>query len=150
MAIWDGTEFVYEEKEGFGWGFSYVRMFWRYGRSPLRLRSVVKSTVDKFTRVYSSEFIKAGGPYDSIYDFARATNLTETASDTAESYFAKEGISPLFTNELIAAGTLLHSTLRLETDDSFQRPRSITVNLLQKSPHSAPSSPSPLLEHSPS
>ena len=148
MGIYDGTEFVYEEADGFGWGFSYVRMWWRYGRSPLRLRSIVKHTVDKFTRVYTSEFLKAGGPYDSIYDFARATNLTVSASETAESYFAKEEISPLFTNELIAAGVSVCHSFRAEIDFEPQQRQSITVNPRPRSQHSARWSLSQLRERS--
>lgn len=106
MAIWDGHAFVHEESDGFGWGWSYVKLFWRYGRSPLRVRALVATTVESFTSLYSTRF--ALGPFDTIDEFARALNLSRAASVSAETYFAEEGVSPLFVDELVAAATTVN------------------------------------------
>lgn len=122
MSIWDGTTFVYKESNGWGW-WDLGKMFWRfvphsppsfltdttrrYGRSPLYVRTLVKTTVDSFLALYSPAFV-SGGPFSSLSAFALATNLTVPASLPAASYFASNSISPLFTNELIAAATAVN------------------------------------------
>lgn len=106
ISIWDGTTFVYKESNGWGW-WDLGKMFWRYGRSPLYVRSLVKTTVDSFLALYSPSFV-SGGPFSSLASFALATNLTLPASLSAASYFGSNSISPLFTNELIAAATAVN------------------------------------------
>lgn len=106
MSVWDGEQFVWVESNGWGY-WDLAKMFWRYGRSPLTVRSLVKATVASFTRLYSDEFVELG-PWDSIYDYAAALNLTGPASTTASGLFHEQGVSSLFTNELIAAATTVN------------------------------------------
>lgn len=129
MSIWDGEELVYSERKGWGWGyFDYAKLcvprsfarfsgivssprcffrFWRYGRSPLWARSLVKKTTDSFIQLYSPAFVSAGA-FASLSDFASATNLSGPASVTASAYFTSNSISPLFTSELVAAATTVN------------------------------------------
>ncbi|KAI5479707.1 prenylcysteine oxidase [Pseudohyphozyma bogoriensis] len=108
MSIWDGEKFVYVESGG-RWGYwDIAKMLWRYGRSPLLAQSLVKKTVASFVSLYSREFASYG-PFDSLSSFAALTNLSFPASVTSKMYFTSaNSISPLFTNELIAAATAVN------------------------------------------
>jgi prenylcysteine oxidase/farnesylcysteine lyase len=78
--------------------------FRRYGRSPLKVRSLVKATVANFLELYSPSFA-ARGPFDSLASYADATNLSLPASFVAKDYFDKHAVSPLFSAELVSAAT---------------------------------------------
>ncbi|KAK4052040.1 hypothetical protein OIV83_002334 [Microbotryomycetes sp. JL201] len=109
MAVWDGETFVFQESSGRGWGYwDLAKMFWRYGRAPLRVKSIVGKTVGNFLALYSPAFA-ALGPFDSIQDFANATNLLEPASTRAGPYLEKYAPSSgLFVNELVGAATAVN------------------------------------------
>lgn len=68
------------------------------------MRNLVKKTVSSFIALYSPAFA-AQGPFDSLANFADATNLSHPASFFAKEYFDTNGVSPLFTSELVAAAT---------------------------------------------
>ncbi|GAA5932145.1 hypothetical protein JCM3775_004250 [Rhodotorula graminis] len=104
-AVWDGERWVYEEKGAFGWGWwSKVKAVWRYGRSPFKARSLVKSTVDNFLRLYSADFVSQGA-FASLANFSTATHLAGPASHYADEYLTHSGVGELFTDELISAAT---------------------------------------------
>ncbi|TNY24016.1 Prenylcysteine lyase-domain-containing protein [Rhodotorula diobovata] len=104
-AAWDGERWVYQEKGSFGWGWwSKIKAVWRYGRSPFTARSLVKSTVDSFLRLYSPDFVSQGA-FDSLANFSAATNLAAPASHYADEYLTHEGVGELFTRELISAAS---------------------------------------------
>lgn len=63
--------------------------------------------MDSFLRLYSPEFVSAG-PFTSLLAFASAVNLSRPATLTAKALFDREGISELFTTELIGAATLVN------------------------------------------
>ncbi|KAK4703033.1 prenylcysteine oxidase / farnesylcysteine lyase, partial [Phenoliferia sp. Uapishka_3] len=108
MSIWDGAKFAYTESKGWGWGYwDLAKMFWRYGRSPLHVRDLIKTTVDDFTSLYSSDFVSSGA-FDSLHSFSASTNLTHPSSLTALEFFNSNKISTLFTTELIAAATTVN------------------------------------------
>lgn len=67
----------------------------------------MKETVANFLSLYSADFISRG-PHESLMTFSEATNLSHPASMHASDYFALKGISPLFTNELVAAATAVN------------------------------------------
>lgn len=68
---------------------------------------MVKTTVASFLQLYSPAFISSGA-FDSLSAFASATNLSYPSTLSAKAYFDEEGISPLFTTELIAAATAVN------------------------------------------
>ncbi|KAM0788030.1 hypothetical protein ACM66B_006229 [Microbotryomycetes sp. NB124-2] len=109
MAVWDGQHFVFQESGGRGWGYwDLAKMFWRYGRAPLRVKKVVDATVTNFVSLYSPAFAQRG-PFDSVRDFANATDLLEAASTRADRYMSKYApSSELFVNELVGAATAVN------------------------------------------
>ncbi|GAA5984403.1 hypothetical protein JCM11641_000125 [Rhodosporidiobolus odoratus] len=104
-AIWDGEQWVYEEKGTFGWGWlDKAKLLWRYGTSPFRVRSLVKTTVSDFLNLYSSSFV-SGGAFSSLSNFSAATGLQTPSSLYADDFLASQKVSPPFYNELISAAT---------------------------------------------
>ncbi|GAA5964487.1 hypothetical protein JCM3765_006303 [Sporobolomyces pararoseus] len=106
-GIWDGEKFVFKES-GRGW-WDKTKLLWRYGRSPFKVKSLVKTTVDSFLNLYDRTFITSTSfPFSSIYNFSISlpgSQLLISSSISGSEYFEKESISPLFTNELISAAT---------------------------------------------
>ncbi|GAA5981895.1 hypothetical protein JCM5350_006556 [Sporobolomyces pararoseus] len=106
-GIWDGEKFVFKES-GRGW-WDKTKLLWRYGRSPFKVKSLVKSTVDSFLNLYDRTFITSTSfPFTSIYNFSISlpgSQLFLSSSLSGSEYFKQESISPLFTNELISAAT---------------------------------------------
>lgn len=108
MSVWDGENFVYTESASRDWGWwDIVRMLWRYGRSPLTVREIVKSTVSSFTNLYEYNFIRHG-PWTNMIEFVKRTNLSLPIAMYANDYFTTQKINPLFVNELIAAATTVN------------------------------------------
>ncbi|KAM0749828.1 hypothetical protein T439DRAFT_343287 [Meredithblackwellia eburnea MCA 4105] len=108
MTIWDGERFVYSEAGGWGY-WDLAKMFWRYGRSPLYVRDLVKRTVLSFTTLYTTPFITSPSfPFTSLRTFSNSLNLSLPLSVHASSFFSTQSISQLFTTELIAAATTVN------------------------------------------
>ena len=103
MAIFDGERLVFTESEGWGW-WDLGRLFWRYGRAPLRARALVKATVQSFLDIYGQGFASYG-PFESWTELARAVNLTHAAALTGADFLRSKEVSAGFVNELVAAAT---------------------------------------------
>ena len=103
MAIYDGQQFVFTEGQGWGW-WDLGKLFWRYGRAPLKVRALVKTTVQSFLDIYSQSFASFG-PFESWGELARAVNLSHPAALTGADYFKSKDVGEGFVNELVAAAT---------------------------------------------
>ncbi|SCZ91966.1 BZ3500_MvSof-1268-A1-R1_Chr5-3g08251 [Microbotryum saponariae] len=104
MAIWDGSKFVFTESKGWGW-WDNAKMLIRYGRAPLTMRSLVKTTVDNFLGLYKADFVSRGA-FSSLFDFARATNLASMSGSTAAGFLInRHKVGALFVKEMVAAAT---------------------------------------------
>lgn len=106
FSVWNGQEVLYSQSTG-GWGWNVVKMLWRYGRSPMKVSTLVKSTVDSFNSLYTSSFVSQG-PFTSLEAFANSTSLLEPFATTSQEYFTKNGVNPLFTNELVSAASTVN------------------------------------------
>lgn len=70
------------------------------------MKNLVKTTVDSFLSLYSRSFVSSPlSPFTSYANFSTSLNLLPPAQQYASDFFAQEGVSELFTNELISAGT---------------------------------------------
>ncbi len=103
MAIYDGERFVFTEGRGWGW-WDLGKLFWKYGRAPLRVRALVKTTVQSFLDIYGQSFASFG-PFESWGELARAVNLSHPAALTGADYFRSKEVGEGFVNELVAAAT---------------------------------------------
>ncbi|CAE6414165.1 unnamed protein product [Rhizoctonia solani] len=101
-GIWNGNEFVLMLSGG-GWRswWTTAKLFWRYGySSPLKVRSLVKDMVNAYLNLYQPRL-----PYLSIAAISSSLNFTHITAVPASKYLAENGVSPLFTHELIEAAT---------------------------------------------
>lgn len=70
------------------------------------MKALVKGTVDSFVSLYSRSFVSSPlSPFTSYANFSTSLGLLPPAQQYASDFFAQEGVSELFTNELISAGT---------------------------------------------
>ncbi|GAA6009828.1 hypothetical protein JCM11491_000830 [Sporobolomyces phaffii] len=103
-GIWDGEKFVFKES-GKGW-WDKTKLLWRYGRSPFKVKALVKTTVESFTSLYSREYVSSPSfPFTSLLNFSASLDLLSPAALSGSEYFASQSVSPLFTSELISAAT---------------------------------------------
>lgn len=104
MAVWDGERFVFAES-GNGWaGWDLAKLFWRYGRAPLKVNALVKETVASFLAIYQPAFA-SWGPFETWGDLGRTVNLTHAAALTGADLFRGKDVGARFVNELVSAGT---------------------------------------------
>jgi prenylcysteine oxidase/farnesylcysteine lyase len=103
-GVWDGERFVFKQSR-FGW-WDKTKLFFRYGRSPFKVKKLVESTLNSFVSLYSRLFITSPNfPFDSYLNLSIALELLPSASQTGSEYFKDRSISPLFTNELVSSAT---------------------------------------------
>lgn len=103
LGIWNGEEMVWEESTRGGW-WDKARMFWRYGRALMQLRSLTSAAVDNFLKLYKEEFARKG-PFATIPEMAAAIGdeFRRLPTMTGTEYLIDEqGVSPLAVNELVA------------------------------------------------
>ncbi|GAA5901766.1 uncharacterized protein JCM6883_000388 [Sporobolomyces salmoneus] len=104
-GIWDGEKFVFKEKGNGNW-WTKAKLLWRYGRSPFKVKDLVKACVESFTTLYTRPFITSPSfPFTSYLNFSASLSLLSPASSTGSDFFGEQSISPLFTSELISAAT---------------------------------------------
>jgi prenylcysteine oxidase/farnesylcysteine lyase len=81
--------------------------WYRYGRSPLWVKRLVDDTTKSFLSLYEPPFASLL-PISSLPVYASLTNLSYPASLSASSFFGANGITPLFTQEVVAAATTVN------------------------------------------
>ncbi|KAL1959815.1 hypothetical protein VTO42DRAFT_960 [Malbranchea cinnamomea] len=101
LGIWDGSEFVFRQKNAtFRW-WNIVKVLWKYGWSPMRTQSLMKSTVEKFLKMYKWPYF----PFKSLSEVAVSTGLVEAAWATGAEFLKENHISEQFSREIIQAST---------------------------------------------
>ena len=103
LGIWDGTQFVFTQKDESGWRgwLSLAKLLWKYGLSPIRTQWAMKDAVGRFLRFYDEPIF----PFRSLQSAVRTTGLLDFTSKTGEETLAAAGVSEQFSRELIQAST---------------------------------------------
>ncbi|KAI0729978.1 FAD/NAD(P)-binding domain-containing protein [Fomitopsis betulina] len=103
MGIWDGKEFVLTTGGSFlGSWADTLKVIWRYGiTAPRRTQALVKSMVAQFLTLYSPNAPR----FSNITALASDLGWTPVIASTAAEYFDTQGVSRLFTRELVDAAT---------------------------------------------
>lgn len=89
LGIWDGKQFVYQQKESGWYYWDIAKLFWKYGMAPYRTQKLMQSTVAKFRKLYEYPFF----PFRSLSDRALDLELTSVTSVTGEQFLAANKVS---------------------------------------------------------
>jgi prenylcysteine oxidase/farnesylcysteine lyase len=101
LGVWDGSRFVFLQENGrFRW-WNILRLIWRYGWSPLRTRSLMKSTMAKFLKMYKWPYF----PWKSLSSVTMSSGLIEATWATGSEFLKANSISESFSREIIQAST---------------------------------------------
>ncbi|KAF2007724.1 prenylcysteine oxidase-like protein 1 precursor [Amniculicola lignicola CBS 123094] len=100
LGVWNGKEFVVITSGGDGW-WEKAKLLWRYGLAPIKVNSLMKSTVGKFLQMYEEPMF----PWQSLGDVVEKVGLLETTGKTGEQLLEENGIGGLFAEEIVQAST---------------------------------------------
>ncbi|TQV96892.1 hypothetical protein V2A60_000467 [Cordyceps javanica] len=100
--IWDGEAIVLESTEGgSSWWWDAARLWWRYGMSPYRAVSLVKTVVDTFLKLYDPPFF----PFRSLTQRAYELGLERVTGVTGEQFLADAKINEDFCRHVLQPAT---------------------------------------------
>ncbi|KAL1967592.1 hypothetical protein VTN77DRAFT_3107 [Rasamsonia byssochlamydoides] len=100
IGIWDGERFVYTQSESLSL-WNIAKLIWRYGLAPIRTRSLMRNTVNKFVKLYKPPFF----PFSSLSSATVELGLHKATAATGAEFLKANGISAPFSQEIIQAST---------------------------------------------
>lgn len=109
LGIWDGDSFLFtlsnddgssRLKGTLGGWWDIVKLFWKYGLSPMRLRSLQQSVIGRFLRLYHENF-----PFSDLTEAAKEIDLLSVTAKSGQELLAEAGIAEKFATEIIQAST---------------------------------------------
>ncbi|RMY95780.1 hypothetical protein D0862_08676 [Hortaea werneckii] len=103
LAIWDGKSLLYQQTTPSGTWWETLKLLWKYGPfSPLRTRTLQKSTLTSFLQLYNPPFY----PFDSLTEAAAQVGLLPAATNVSgEEFLRKAGVGDRFAREVVQAAT---------------------------------------------
>lgn len=99
IGVWDGKQFVFVLQNNSWWNIP--KLLWRYGWAPIRTQSLMKSTVNKFLKLYEEPMF----PFRSLTAAAAAVGLLDSTSTPGDVFLKENKISPDFSRDIIQAST---------------------------------------------
>lgn len=124
-GFWDGQQFVLTLSDK-GWRswWQTVKLFWRYGySSPLKVRALVKDMVNSYLNLYQPH-----APHSSISAISSSLNFTALTATTTAKYLSANGVSPLFTHELVDAATRVNYGQNVDDIHALEGMASMAAN----------------------
>ena len=110
LGVWNGEEFVYRQSDDSSYWWTILRLLWKYGLSPVRTNSLMKSTVATFLKMYEPPYF----PFRSLSDTAHELGLTGMTSSTGEQALESHGIGRLFATDIVQASTRVNYAQNLK------------------------------------
>ncbi|KAK2873308.1 hypothetical protein FQN49_002458 [Arthroderma sp. PD_2] len=101
LGVWDGSKFVFQQREGTYRWWNIIQLLWRYGWAPMRAQDLMKSTIDKFLKLYRYPIF----PWKSLSEAALSSGLVESTWATGAEFLKANHISEAFSREIIQAST---------------------------------------------
>ncbi|KNG81870.1 prenylcysteine lyase [Aspergillus nomiae NRRL 13137] len=99
IGVWDGKQFVFVLQSNSWWNIP--KLLWRYGWAPIRTQNLMKSTVNKFLKLYEEPMF----PFRSLTAAAAAVGLLDSTSTPGDVFLKENNISPDFSRDIIQAST---------------------------------------------
>ncbi|KAG0331378.1 hypothetical protein BG004_001691 [Podila humilis] len=97
-AIWDGQQFIFEESDWKLW--SVVKALRRWGLAPLKLKRVLKKSIDGLMDSYTNP-----ESFDNIAQFAERFQLNNPATQLASQFLNDNGIGAKYSHEVVEVAT---------------------------------------------
>ncbi|EEQ30568.1 hypothetical protein McanMca71_000729 [Microsporum canis] len=101
LGVWDGSKFVFQQREGNYRWWNIVQLLWKYGWAPMRTQDLMKSTIGKFLKLYRYPLF----PWKNLSEAARSSGLIESTWATGAEFLKDNHISETFSREVIQAST---------------------------------------------
>ncbi|KAF7593420.1 hypothetical protein BBP40_011522 [Aspergillus hancockii] len=99
IGIWDGKQFVFVLQNSSWWNIA--KLLWRYGWAPIRTQNLMKSTVNKFLKLYEEPIF----PFRSLTAAATAVGLLDSTATPGNVFIGENNIPADFAREIIQAST---------------------------------------------
>ncbi|RHZ82779.1 hypothetical protein Glove_103g276 [Diversispora epigaea] len=94
-AVWDGTQFVFEETSNTFWDI--VKLFWKYGWTPIKIQRIIKAIIDRFLKGYDLT-----EPFYNIDSELERLHLVLEKQYTGQYYFSElKNINQLYLQHLV-------------------------------------------------
>ncbi|EFQ97510.1 hypothetical protein MGYG_00550 [Nannizzia gypsea CBS 118893] len=101
LGVWDGSKFVFQQREGNYRWWNIVQLLWKYGWAPMRTQDLMKSTIGNFLKLYRYPLF----PWKNLSEAARSSGLVEATWATGAEFLKQNHISEPFSREIIQAST---------------------------------------------
>lgn len=88
LGIWDGSKFVYTQKDSGWYWLDIAKLIWKYGLAPVRTQRLMKSTVGRFRQLYKHPYF----PFKSLSAAAIDLDLVSVTSVTGEQLLAANNV----------------------------------------------------------
>ena len=92
LGVWNGSKFVFLQNSASSSWWNILKILWRYGMSPIRTERLMKSTVDKFLKMYKQPLF----PFKSLSEVATNVSLVESTRATGKEFLNENRISDDF------------------------------------------------------
>ncbi|ODH38739.1 hypothetical protein ACO22_02212 [Paracoccidioides brasiliensis] len=101
LGVWDGREFEFLQERGGLYWWSIFKLIYRYGWAPMKTQNLMKSTLNRFLKLYKFPYF----PFQSLSDAAMSAGLAEATWTSGAEYLKDNGVSEQFAREIIQAST---------------------------------------------
>jgi prenylcysteine oxidase/farnesylcysteine lyase len=88
MAIWDGDRFVYYQEKNTSTWWNWFKIYWKYGRSPSRFRTLVQSTSATLLKMYKAPYF----PFRSLTTTSFMLGLNKFTSVSGDQVLSENGV----------------------------------------------------------
>lgn len=101
IGIWTGSEFIFKEATNGNWWADVAKLLWRYGLAPIWTQRLMKSTVDKFLKMYEEPYF----PFADLSETVEAVGLLDFTGHTGQQVLERAKIGQKFSTEIIQSST---------------------------------------------
>lgn len=88
LGIWDGSKFVYTQKDSGWYWFDVAKLIWKYGLAPIRTQRLMKTIVGRFRQLYGHPYF----PFRSLSAAAVDLDLVSVTSITGEQLLSANSV----------------------------------------------------------
>jgi prenylcysteine oxidase / farnesylcysteine lyase len=88
LGIWDGSKFIYTQKDSGWYWFDVAKLIWKYGLAPIRTQRLMKSVVGRFRQLYEQPHF----PFRSLSAAAEDLDLVSVTAVTGEQFLSANNV----------------------------------------------------------